>query len=1014
MSSPSMSWSRSVVLYPTERHVERARVARSGASAEEALTLRRFFARLRQELALERADATTALSLLVAKELVADGGFEDADVREPVSRAALGAAVDATLSELARAGTQPLDLERAGTARGKTLAAIARAHAARLEALEALDPRVPLLADALSTERAHAVALPRAVRVRATPDLARAELAALVTLHVAIRARGGSGVVIELLRFEAQDHPMSELGAELEAELSQLEDAPELEWLEPRAPSATSLVEAHGAEAEARAIARTVLEALAAGVAPDRIMIVAPPRDEALLAPLRAALREARVPFSEHGGPPARSSPEAALALGLLDMASSRIARERLVELLTTPGVHPGSIVGEPDETRALDLGARLAARLAELPLVQDRSGKLFAEVLREDQAARRRARERRFRARPMSPAHDDGWMLGAVERLGTLLDSLRDAPNLDATLAALDEQIVRLRLGEPSAGEVARALKIDRPETDRIGAASIAAMAEGAVAVRAVREAITALRDAAARRQIHERTTAAAEILHDLALLTDRVSTSARGGASRAAAVRIGPPREAAGQDLELCVVARMNDGAYTSSGSSLLDERTRRALPRARRPDTSQARTRAREAELAWAIASSSRVVLTSSSTDDDARDAAAQHRWFLDAVKSQSDSSPSQGSVRVERAPRASISASILSKRGAEIVALAAGAPPPPDLAHGVGVEARRLAFFMVPSAPPIPHAGLVDDRMTELLATRFGGLDASRAASVTAIERAAGCAFRAFAASVLRARKADELVDAVSPRERGILLHGALCAAFRRDLEQPPHASVEDRLAAARLAIEAEIGVATIASPIRREGRRRAADEAFEVFRADLDEPSPLSFREGERRFGPGEPPPWGPLTVTSVSGATYFIDGQIDRIDATRPIVTTVRIVDYKTGKAPREALSASDFQVPLYALVARRLEPQRILGVYKSIEHGGRVTTRPAKEAEQLLGPDLLRDVEARAAQVLARVHGGNVAPRPASSGLCVRCEMRDLCRRPAVAPDSDDDGEEA
>ena len=53
------------------------------------------------------------------------------------------------------------------------------------------------------------------------------------------------------------------------------------------------------------------------------------------------------------------------------------------------------------------------------------------------------------------------------------------------------------------------------------------------------------------------------------------------------------------------------------------------------------------------------------------------------------------------------------------------------------------------------------------------------------------------------------------------------------------------------------------------------------------------------------------------------------------------------------------------------------------------IARGARLRVHPAQAARR----------------VILRMWEGEVAPRPAKATLCTRCEARDICRRPTVAP---------
>jgi len=63
---------------------------------------------------------------------------------------------------------------------------------------------------------------------------------------------------------------------------------------------------------------------------------------------------------------------------------------------------------------------------------------------------------------------------------------------------------------------------------------------------------------------------------------------------------------------------------------------------------------------------------------------------------------------------------------------------------------------------------------------------------------------------------------------------------------------------------------------------------------------------------------------------------------------------------------------------------------------------------------QKVSGP--ITDEQVVAARVVLELWSGAVAPRPADAGVCTRCEVRDVCRRPAAMPieDLDTEGEGA
>jgi putative RecB family exonuclease len=116
-------------------------------------------------------------------------------------------------------------------------------------------------------------------------------------------------------------------------------------------------------------------------------------------------------------------------------------------------------------------------------------------------------------------------------------------------------------------------------------------------------------------------------------------------------------------------------------------------------------------------------------------------------------------------------------------------------------------------------------------------------------------------------------------------------------------------------------------------------------------------------------------------------------GYIDRVDATP--AGDLRVVDYKTGKVPREAYEASAlFQMKFYALVIWRLRgviPRLLQLMYLS---GDGEVLRYAPDEADLLATE--RKLNALWAAISRARESGDFRPRP--SRLCDWCRHKALC----------------
>jgi RecB family exonuclease len=943
------------LVLPTERHLERSVVR--GAT-----TTRRFLREL--SAADPRRDASTALRSLVARERLRAGSpFGSVHGLAPVA--------DRTVGELLSAGTTAADLRRTGTARGAWLASLLEDLDARLSDLGLRDPRRFPGRETLaaSSLRRDGVVLSSAL------DLDPAFLRFVGELQ----STGVGGPVSWQLPLvgDAREAPaLAAVASTIEATFADWSAPPELEWLPTTPPTEHTITACSGPEAEAREIAHRVAEALARGASPERVAIVLPGSQPEFDETLRTALEEAGVPYSEAQGPPVFASPEARVVLDLLEMAHDRLDRDALVVLLTTPGLHPGSLVREGDEGRAVARARELASRLARLPVVRDRDGQLMLRAL--DAALGESDPELRER-----------WMLPALEALATLFAELRQATSIESLTAHLLTTVARLRLGDPSAPELADALAAEGRGGRRLRA--LEAAAEGAVAVRATTAHLEGLRAAARTLGASESSITPFELAAELRSELATFSTTSRGAASRALAVRVGPVDEVVGLEHDLLVFAGMSTSAYrVRRTQTLLDEATRDRLPPSRRPRAARERALERAALLEWALVSAKSVALTHQATGSDGRPGEPPHPAVL--------ARRARATERREPASRFSRGARTLSERGRELVTIAAGGRAPSAVRDRVAVELDRAAFFR--GADVGSAVGLVDVSRVPL-APLARGAASDTAIAATAIDRAVQCPFRFFADRVLRARRTEELVDFHGPLERGTLLHDALLLALEADKAYRGAPDPEARLANVEQTLARELGGREVA-PLRAEGVRRTLAEALAVFEAELASTGDRRYDSGEQGFGSRPDDRFPALPIEASDGTVVWVEGRIDRIDVGVD-GSSAAVLDYKTGKPNARSIGVTAMQLPLYAAVLRAAGYQEVSAYYVTIGPGGEVASVPSKADEQRFDPARLAEATRRAADAVVQIHRGHVPPRPENPSLCRSCDARGLCRRPAT-----------
>ena len=953
-----------------------------------------------------------AVRLLTAEAL---GELEDPRLRWPdeaPARAALATSMDRAIGRLRRAAVTPEHLRALANPRAAILAEVIDRIDARLGARGLVDPRGLGAIAALRLREA-----PRAELAAIDPTLLTGaaivsgmvafepdDLAVIEALHARLRGDGGAGVSVVLPRLRTPDDPVAIVAGDLERRWAELADAPEIVWIEARAPLAIQAITARDEGGEARAVVAGVLTAFSRGAAPERIAILVPTLDEARLSPLRAALTDARVPFAEPQGRLASADPAGRILLNLLAIAAGPVTREQVIELLRAPGLHLGAWMDGASAIEASSRAALLAHRLREVPVEIDRTGRLLALGLGDLIAARRR---NTARARRAGPLPDEGWMLESLERLlvdtRALTEGQPARKELVSRLFALTD---RLALGRPEPREIAAALRADR----HLGGLSLRALGDSSAAVRTLREAAQAIVEAAESVGFAERPVPASELAAELTIVAAELGEGRPSSVAGAGAVRVALAADLAAIDHDLLVVMGLEEQSHGAheGDEPLLDERLRRALPAAHRPLSARDREASRRAELGLAIASAARII-TSFCTGDEG-ELASPHGWFRwsEALGAERHQEPISRVARL---------ASPIDGRSAELCALARGGEPRADIAERARIERSRTAYFLDPRAPGHAFSGRVDfvnDVARERFIASVGGDARERPVAVTAIERAAGCAFAGFARRVLHVRRGEDLGEPADARERGTLVHRALEYAFdgvrEHGLGAPGGDDPARVLAAARAHAEAGLGLPTALAPLRREAIDQAVTDAVAVVARALHAGGSLRFRHAEQSFGSGDAWPALALHPHPDEGPdgppAVWVDGQIDRIDVALD-GTTARVVDYKTGRIPAiEEQGRTAFQLPLYAaVVAQQLGCDEVSALYVAVRQRGFVDEQPrGDEARRALGGRRVEAVIAARRVMLAQWRG-EIDPRPAKATLCARCEARDVCRRPAAAP---------
>lgn len=780
------------------------------------------------------------------------------------------------------------------------------------------------------------------------------ELVLFEALHAALARAGGPGLVLELphATLAPLAAALDRVARELEQRWASAPDHPALDYRSAPEPPRLELVSAHDDGSEARAVAHAVLSALADGAPIDRVAVAVPELDEAFLEPLREELRAARVPFYEPRGRPPSSAPSAHTALSLMGFAVGPRHRDVLLDVLRTPGLRVERW------TEGKLLRQEWAAELAQLPLRVDRSGAdLTAEL------------EARLKDRSRRPEELErlGAALRATTRCLAELDALGEAAPRALFRARFQTLFAELGLTSPSPGVLATAL--ERRERER--RELLLALGDNASAMRALTTALERTAEAAAALGLEHEPVNLERYLSEVELALARIGAAR--GARRGAAVAVARPEDLAGLEFEyviLCRATRARLDAAPGDSELLLDDELLKSLPPGRRPTPRSLATAFGLVSVAWLFATSKRVTVTHALRDG------------------RGPTPPSELVIALRKleVPRRAEPASPLHPEARRTRPRSA---PNDDTSRRARIDLERQAYFLDPKSSPGPYTGAAGD-----IAHLVGGT-LERPVPVTTLENYARCPFFAFAGHVLRALGEEAASDGIGVRERGSLVHDSLAVALEAIR---PYFGTKgpDELEAIALEAARKFLDQRGQSPLRRAGLSATLSDVAAVVRWSLHDASGLSFAEAERAFGARQG--WAPLALSR-----FHVSGRIDRIDRSSD-GKCLRIIDYKTGKPPtRPELERELLQPWLYAdKVAQELGAREVVAGYLSLRDR---SPRLYPEVDARPGSEPVAAAVERAERSLVAFAAGDVPPQPSQAKRCVRCDGRDICRRPLSAP---------
>ena len=284
------------------------------------------------------------------------------------------------------------------------------------------------------------------------------------------------------------------------------------------------------------------------------------------------------------------------------------------------------------------------------------------------------------------------------------------------------------------------------------------------------------------------------------------------------------------------------------------------------------------------------------------------------------------------------------------------------------------------------------------------------------SPSALETYARCPFQYFLSHVLNLTPMDDAEDSVglSPRQRGLLLHDIVSDFFsqlRTAGQLPVHGQDPQllvrqlmRIADRRFAHFAEIQPTGL--PLMWElEQERLRERLIRLVRHEAANGSEFVPHAFEVDFGsardseqhtPTEDQffPNRPVSLSLEDGEPIRLRGRIDRIDVSTT-GSKARIIDYKTGHAPRGRFArGTALQLPLYLFAARSLRPDLVWESASYVGLGQRIHTTAPTFSEETW-PESVRVLRHILTTVLKGIRSGCFFPHP---DTCYPCPFPEIC----------------
>ena len=264
----------------------------------------------------------------------------------------------------------------------------------------------------------------------------------------------------------------------------------------------------------------------------------------------------------------------------------------------------------------------------------------------------------------------------------------------------------------------------------------------------------------------------------------------------------------------------------------------------------------------------------------------------------------------------------------------------------------------------------------------------------------VERYLDCPFKYFAARVLSLDEERDDESGLTPQERGQLLHEVFQAFFAAWQKRGGRAISADSLDEA-LELFNTVAEATLERlpdadrALERTyllGSAAAAGLGERAFNFEIEQETPVLDRLLEH-------PLEGPFEFQGADGPRRInIRAKADRIDLLQD--GTLRVIDYKLGRAPKNARA---LQLPIYGICAEQSLAGR--GGDWKVSRAGYVAFKEKNAFVSLAGTamsldEALADGQKRLVAAVDAIERGEFPVEPDEPFLCTRCGYAGVCRK--------------